>query len=134
MSHRYSGGRHSSSDMLSSAKHHSEDNDSLAEDFSSTKDLESNEPKERDEIREVQKIASKDTTRIIVWRYVVTVVLLTTALAVTLTTYYFLKEEETENFTEAVEVNQHPFDCLSPSNNRLSQSFFAVSTVFGHGC
>lgn len=96
MSHRYSHGRHSSSDRL-----YQEDDDSLA-DFSSTKDEESFEPKERDEIREVQKIASKDTTRITVWRYVVTFVLLATALAVTLTTYFFLQEEETRNFTQAV--------------------------------
>lgn len=77
-------------------------------DFSSTSEEEVSAPasQERDEVREVQKLASKDTSRINLWRYVVTLVLLATAAAVTLTTYLFLKEEENSNFVEAVSFRE----------------------------
>ena len=56
----------------------------------------------RDEVQEVQKLASKDTRRLHLWRVVVTLVLLATAIVVTFTTYSFLKQEQSDNFHEAV--------------------------------
>ncbi|CAB9515789.1 Receptor-type guanylate cyclase gcy [Seminavis robusta] len=58
---------------------------------------------ERDEKKEVYKMSAKDTRRVQLWRFVVTVALLVTALVVTLTTYRFLKDEETSNFEVAFE-------------------------------
>jgi hypothetical protein len=57
---------------------------------------------DRDEVKEVRKMSSKDTTRILFWRYVVTCVLLLTASAVTIATYLFLQRQEQENFVTAV--------------------------------
>ena len=56
----------------------------------------------RDEVGEVRKMSSKDTTRLRLWRIVVTGVLLLTALAVTFTTYTLLQQQEDENFHTAV--------------------------------
>ena len=101
MAHHYTTAKDSGRNL--DLRHH--DDESLS-DFSSTEDTENNYGRsERDEVREVQKLASKDTTRLNVWRYVVTLVLLATAAAVTLTTYFFLKEEEQSNFLEAVSSN-----------------------------
>jgi hypothetical protein len=60
------------------------------------------EETQRDEVKEVRKIAEKETSRVRVWRFVVTCVLLATALAVTLTTYYSLEREEQDKFERAV--------------------------------
>jgi hypothetical protein len=60
------------------------------------------EESERDEVREVQKMSQKDTSRVRMWRFVATGVLALTAVAVTLTTYRFLIEEQRHNFDTAV--------------------------------
>jgi hypothetical protein len=73
--------------------------------YSANSDDESYDEKEgidRDEVKEVRKLSSKDTTRIRCWRLVVTVVLLLTAFAVTFTTYRLLQQQEHENFVTAV--------------------------------
>lgn len=57
---------------------------------------------ERDEIREIRKLAQKETTRVRLWRFVVASVLLITALAVTLITYFSLEKEEAHKFKTAV--------------------------------
>lgn len=59
----------------------------------------------RDEVSEVRKMSSKDTSRLRMWRIVVTGVLLLTALAVTLTTYTLLKQQEQKNFQTAVRLH-----------------------------
>ena len=77
------------------------------DDFSSEEssgDIESGSVEERDEVREVERVAAKDTRRLHVSRAVVTLVLLLTALAVTLTTYFSLKKEEDTNFETAVSI------------------------------
>lgn len=58
---------------------------------------------ERDEIKEVERMSSKDTSRLQKWRIVVTLVLLMTALAVTLTSYNVLRQERTDTFETAFE-------------------------------
>jgi hypothetical protein len=63
-----------------------------------------NDESDRDEVKEVRKLSYKDTTRIRLWRLVVTVVLLLTACAVTFTTYTFLQQQEHENFVTAVRI------------------------------
>jgi hypothetical protein len=63
-----------------------------------------NDESDRDEVKEVRKLSYKDTTRIRLWRLVVTVVLLLTAFAVTFTTYTFLQQQEHENFVTAVRI------------------------------
>jgi hypothetical protein len=75
--------------------------------YSANSDDESYDEKEgidRDEVKEVRKLSSKDTTRIRCWRLVVTVVLLLTAFAVTFRTYKLLQQQEHENFVTAVRV------------------------------
>jgi hypothetical protein len=57
---------------------------------------------DRDEVKEMRKLSSKDTTRIRLWRFVVTLVLLLTACAVTFTTYSLLQQQEHQNFVTAV--------------------------------
>jgi hypothetical protein len=81
------------------------DNDSSEGSYSVNSDDESYDEKEesdRDEVKEVRKMSSKDTTRILFWRYVVTFVLLLTASVVTIATYLFLQRQEHENFVTAV--------------------------------
>jgi hypothetical protein len=53
---------------------------------------------ERDEVKEIRKLAEKETGRVRLWRFVVTCVLLATALAVTLTTFYSLEMKEQDKF------------------------------------
>jgi hypothetical protein len=57
---------------------------------------------DRDEVKEVRKLSSNDTTRIRCWRLVVTAVLLLTAFVITFTTYTLLQQQEHENFVTAV--------------------------------
>jgi uncharacterized membrane protein YcjF (UPF0283 family) len=81
------------------------DDDNSERSFSANSDDEGYDEKEevdRDEVKEVRKLSSKDTTRIRFWRLVVTMVLLLTAFAVTFTTYTFLQQQEHENFVTAV--------------------------------
>jgi hypothetical protein len=82
-----------------------DDNSELS--YSVSSDDESYDAKEevdRDEVKEVRKLSSKDTNRIRLWRLVVTVVVLLTAVAVTLTTYTLLQQQEEENFVNAVRI------------------------------
>ncbi|CAB9501720.1 Receptor-type guanylate cyclase gcy [Seminavis robusta] len=58
-------------------------------------------PVKRDEIKEVQKMAKKDTRSVQLWRLVATAALLVTAFVVTYTTYTLLKREEKNNFETA---------------------------------
>jgi Tfp pilus assembly protein PilO len=57
---------------------------------------------ERDEIKEVMKMSQKDTRRVIIWRFAVTIMLLVTAVAVTGITYKFLLDEQQEDMQSAV--------------------------------
>lgn len=66
---------------------------------------EEEEEVDRDEVEEIRKMSSKDTSRILFSRIVVTLVLLVTAFAVTFATYTFLAKQETENFEIAVSSN-----------------------------
>ena len=61
-------------------------------------------PSERDEVKEVQKMSSKDTQSVNLWRLAATLALLLTALSVTLATYTNLKSEEKNDFETAVSV------------------------------
>ena len=79
-------------DLEHSGSDQSEENTSVFED----------PEEEKDEVGEVRKMSSKDTLRVLMGRYVVTVVLLLTAFAVTFTTYMFLQAQEEENFKTAV--------------------------------
>jgi hypothetical protein len=72
--------------------------------YSANSDDESYDEVDRDEVKEVCKLSSKDTTRIRFGRFVVTVVLLLTVFAVTLATYTFLEQQEYENFVTAVNI------------------------------
>ncbi|CAB9501709.1 Receptor-type guanylate cyclase gcy [Seminavis robusta] len=58
-------------------------------------------PVKRDEIKEVQKMAKKDTRSVQLWRLVATGALLVTAFVVTYSTYTLLKKEEKNNFETA---------------------------------
>ena len=56
----------------------------------------------RDEVKEIQRIAAKETAWIRRWRILTTLVLLGTACAVTFATYRFLEDEQRKNFEQAV--------------------------------
>ena len=57
---------------------------------------------ERDEVKEIRKMSSRDTNRIRLWRVVVTLVLLGTAVSVTFATYRLLLDKQNAIFEEAV--------------------------------
>ena len=57
---------------------------------------------EKDEMKEVMRMAQDDTNRVNRWRIMATLVLLITAFCVTYTTYRLLKIEEHNNFETAV--------------------------------
>lgn len=58
----------------------------------------------RDEVREVQRMAAKETKRIGLWRLAMVASLLVTGTVVTLKTYRFLNEEQENNFNTAVSL------------------------------
>ena len=60
------------------------------------------EESSHDEVQEIRKLSRKDTTRIRLWRIVVTLCLLAMAAAITYTTYQKLRLDQEENFQEAV--------------------------------
>ena len=62
---------------------------------------------ERDEVREIKQWSSRDTRRIRLWRFLVTMSIVATAAAVTATTYILLKQEETDDFETAVSTFGH---------------------------
>ena len=72
-----------------------------ADESSQTGDERSATP-ERDEVKEIEKITSKDTKSVNVSRLLATAALLVTAFMVTFATYSLLKQEERNNFEMAV--------------------------------
>ena len=83
----------------------------------------------RDEVKEVRKMSSKDTSRLRLWRIVVTGVLLLTAFAITFTTYTLLKQQEEKNFQTAVrfQVSSHAL-LLSISKSARSRQTPALNS------
>jgi uncharacterized membrane protein YcjF (UPF0283 family) len=73
------------------------------------------EETERDEVKEVQKMSQKDTSRVHMWRFVVTCVLALTAVAVTLTTYRVLTDEQQRSFDTAVSAVRVAYSLLASS-------------------
>ena len=59
---------------------------------------------ERDEVREMEKLAAKDTSRIRFWRFLVIGSLLVTGAAVTASTYILLLNDQHNNFVTAVSI------------------------------
>lgn len=102
----------------------------------------------RDEVCEVRKLSSKDTSRLRLWRIVVTGVLLLTALVVTFTTYTLLKKQEDKNFQTAVRFylffqSSIPARCtsifthynsLSTSSNNLRVQSVMLQSINKHVC
>jgi hypothetical protein len=74
---------------------------------------------ERDEVREVENMARKDTSRVRMWRFAVTGVLTLTAVAVTVITYRFLIEEQQNNFDTAVSVPSKGVKCTLSTHGGL---------------
>lgn len=70
-------------------------------DTGSSSDL-TNEEKDRDEVKEIEKYLEKETGRVILMRWATTLAILATAMVVTFTTYRLLKNEQVNNFEEAV--------------------------------
>lgn len=80
-------------------------------------DIPTSDPDERDEVKEVRKLAEKETKRIRIWRILVSAVLLTTAIAVTVSTFAALEREEQDRFRRAVSTLHSP--CLADVGNVL---------------
>lgn len=79
------------------------DNSSAASDNDSIQTEEDHQTNEiRDEIKEVRRIAERETARINFWRMVVASALVVTGVAVTMTTYYSLSSGENDKFQRAV--------------------------------
>ena len=55
-----------------------------------------------DAVKEIERISSKETRSVQVWRCIVALALLATAVAVTLVTYFVLEDEQKNNFESAV--------------------------------
>ena len=56
----------------------------------------------RDEVKEIQILQQKETSRIRAWRWLLALALIVTGVVVTMTTYSSLVREENNKFTEAV--------------------------------
>lgn len=77
------------------------------EDSSTSSDVDSSnivQPK-RNEVDEIKKLSSKDTSRVRRWRFLVTTCLLATAVAIATASYKFLASEQEAAFEEAVSCN-----------------------------
>jgi hypothetical protein len=112
------------------------DDDNSERSFSANSDDESYDEKEevdRDEVKEVRKLSSKDTTRIRCWRFVVTLVLLLTAFAVTFTTYTLLQQQEHKNFKTAVS-NLICFNSIVRRLMYFAQKAASSKCLFSHCC
>lgn len=82
-----------------------DDDDSIIEEFTLDESVSFvNKEEERNEVKELQRRAAKETGRIRFWRIVVTTSILLTAAAVTTTTFLSLRKEEDNNFKTAVRV------------------------------
>jgi len=57
---------------------------------------------ERDEVKEVQNFAKRETTRVQLWRLVVLLMIICTGAGVTTLTYILLREEDKEDFETTV--------------------------------
>ena len=57
---------------------------------------------DRDEIKEVERLSSKETARVRTWRLLVTALLAAAGVAVSVSTYILLRKEEERNFQDAV--------------------------------
>lgn len=81
-------------------------NNSVSSSSTTTEDLGSSyhleEDTHRNERREIERLSSKETGRVKIWRAVVTFALLATGVTVTLVTYRRLVQQERENFETAV--------------------------------
>ena len=84
----------------------------------------------RDEVKEVRKMSSKDTSRLRLWRIVVTGVLLLTAFAITFTTYTLLKQQEEKNFQTAVRCHSSFQSCFTAINFEISTKQTNTGTQF----
>ena len=73
----------------------------------------------RDEVKEIQQLAAKETAWIRRWRVLATLVLLGTACAVTSTTYRFLESEQKTNFEQAVSPKQTSFNYFVARENSI---------------
>jgi hypothetical protein len=93
---------HASSMSFDLSEVNTED-DFVGDEFSSsTSDEDCGVEYRRDEVVEVRKMSSKDSSRLRNWRLVVGGVLLLTAFTVTYTTFLLLRQQEENNFTTAV--------------------------------
>ena len=69
-------------------------------------DMGSDVESERDEVKEVRRVAQRETFNVKVWRFAMSGALLMTAMAVTFTTYKFLKNDQYEAFETAVSCGE----------------------------
>ena len=61
---------------------------------------------DRDEVKEVLKLAKKETARVRVWRMIVLVTLLITGAVLSTFTYKFLRNEQNEDYKDAVSFDR----------------------------
>lgn len=84
---------------------------------------------ERDEVREIEKVAQVETKRIRVLRLVFTVVLFTTAAIVTSYTYLALTDQQHENFEQAfTQFSGSLIASAKTGQERLDESIKSMST------
>ena len=74
-------------------------------DVGSSSHFNQSEDGSRNERREIEKLSSKETGRVRLWRVFVTLALAATGVTVTLVTYRRLVEQEQTNFQTAVSAN-----------------------------
>lgn len=75
----------------------------------------------RNELKEIQQFAAKETAWIRMWRLLTTLVLLATASVVTITTYRFLQEEQKKSFEQAVSLRETSPRVSGAVNTELTQ-------------
>jgi hypothetical protein len=79
----------------------SEDEEVMSSEFGGPSEI---EEEERDEVKEVHKLAQRETARVRMGKLLVLVSILATAALVSTGTYIFLKKEEDDDYNNSVSI------------------------------
>jgi hypothetical protein len=97
---------------------------------------------QRDQVKEVEDMAKRETKNLRAWKFVVSLTVLVTAIVVSTGTYVFLAREENSNFEEsyysfantigdATEVHTHNlFSTMRSCSNSISGAAIAANSTF----
>jgi hypothetical protein len=86
------------------------------------------EEDDRDEVKEIQKLAKRETRNIKVWRSIVVLLLLAVGASVSTLTFIFLRDEETDDYVDA--VSNRTQTCVDCELEMISRHELKIFSIF----